>query len=170
MREFIKELFTAFWKRCSRHVFLGEQQTSTADFLTTSHSASLGCPSTSRVLPLFGLPSLNGLGAGNGKVHRPLSGFPEEVDFGWVQPCVGAVEAGNDPLSSALGTSLCLSSQESEVSEPGKQLQLSDSAASDPRSFLGLVSLSPEMGVGGWGAVGSRVVIRNMDMRVTVVK
>lgn len=80
----------------------------------------------------------------------------------WVQPCVGAVEAGNDPLSSALGTSLCLSSQESEISEPGKQLQLSDSAASDPRSFLGLVSLSLRWELGG-GAVGSRVVIKNMD-------
>lgn len=69
----------------------------------------------------------------------------------WVQPCVGAMEADNDPLSSAPVTSLCLSPQESEISEHGEQLQLSDSAASDPKPFLGLVSLSLRWELGGWG-------------------
>ena len=42
----------------------------------------------------------------------------------WVQPCVGAMEADNDPLSSAPVTSLCLSPQESEISEhPTHSLQ-----------------------------------------------
>ena len=61
------------------------------------------------------------------------------------------MEAENDPLSSAPVTSLCLSPQESEISEHEKQLQLSDSAASDPKSFLGLVSLSLRWELGGWG-------------------
>lgn len=78
------------------------------------------------------------------------------------------METGNDPLSFAPVTSLRLSPQESEISEHVKQLQLSDSAASDPRSFLGLVSLSLRWGCGG--AVGSRVVIKSTAMRVTVVK
>lgn len=95
-----------------------------------------------------------GWGLGMGRSTGLFQVFQRRWISVWVQPCVGAVEAGNDPLSSALGTSLCLFSQESEISEPGKQLQLSDSAASDPRSFLGLVSLSLrwELGVGRWAA------------------
>lgn len=51
---------------------------------------------------------------------------------------------GSDPspLCSALGDlSMGLFPQELEISEQVKELQLSDSAASDPKSFLELVSL-----------------------------
>lgn len=52
------------------------------------------------------------------------------------------LDSDHGPLCSAPGDfSLGLFSQESEISEHVKEPQLSDSAASDPKSFLGLVSL-----------------------------
>uniref|UniRef100_A0A8C8Y6M3 Centrosomal protein of 164 kDa n=1 Tax=Panthera leo TaxID=9689 RepID=A0A8C8Y6M3_PANLE len=54
----------------------------------------------------------------------------------------GGAEGGRSPLCSALGdVSMGLFPQELEISEQVKELQLSDSAASDPKSFLELVSL-----------------------------
>lgn len=93
-----------------------------------------------------GLPILSGLGLGMGGSTGFFEVFQRRWISVWVQPCVGAMETDNDPPSSAPVTSLCLSPQESEISEHVKQLQLLDSAASDPKSFLGLVSLSLRWG------------------------
>lgn len=56
--------------------------------------------------------------------------------------CLWTHVIDHGPLCSAPGDfSLGLFSQESEISEHVKEPQLSDSTASDPKSFLGLVSL-----------------------------
>lgn len=55
-----------------------------------------------------------------------------------------------------------LSPQESEISEHMKELKLSDSTASDPKSFRGLVSLSLR-----WRAAGAG---EELGLRVLVVK
>uniref|UniRef100_A0A452QJ67 Centrosomal protein of 164 kDa n=1 Tax=Ursus americanus TaxID=9643 RepID=A0A452QJ67_URSAM len=81
-----------------------------------------------------------------GRVHSPLSGFPEEVDFGegsvlyWHHDPNGIPWVVIPALTcSAPGDfSVALFPQESEISEHMKELLLSDSAASDPKSFLGL--------------------------------
>lgn len=92
-----------------------------------------------------------------GRVHSPLSGFPEEVDFGegsvlyWHHDPNGIPWVVIPALTcSAPGDfSVALFPQESEISEHMKELLLSDSAASDPKSFLGLVSL--RWGAAEWG-------------------
>lgn len=94
-----------------------------------------------------GLPSLTGLMAGacfqrGWECPQASFQFSRRGGFWFGFRSVLASWPDHAPLCFALGDfSVGLFPQESEISEHVKELHFSDSAASDPKSFLGLVSL-----------------------------